>query len=162
MCSHRVGLGVFLANVRDEPRPWLARRVRRVDLESGGSFDYSCDSTRRDGHGRWLWRIVRLVFYLERREFRGASTPPSQDLPQAIRERQEPCSPRTVILGNKCASASSWVEAGTIVAAATPTYNGEPRRAPSWKKSGVSWHLSFLASPAIVSAGRRPLSKRLA
>jgi hypothetical protein len=21
-------------------------------------FDHSCDSTRRDGHGRWLWRLV--------------------------------------------------------------------------------------------------------
>src|ERR1051325_378271 len=24
-------------------------------------FDHSYDSTRRDGHGRWLWRLVGLV-----------------------------------------------------------------------------------------------------
>ena len=28
-------------NVKDEPRPWLARRVRHDDLESEISFDYS-------------------------------------------------------------------------------------------------------------------------
>ena len=25
----------------------------------GFHFGDSCDSTRRDGHGRWLWRLVR-------------------------------------------------------------------------------------------------------
>src|SRR5438477_124385 len=25
-------------------------------------FDYSYDSTRRDGHGRWLWRLVRRLY----------------------------------------------------------------------------------------------------
>ena len=47
------------ANVKDEPRPWPARRVRHHDLDSAGSFRNSFDSTRRDGHGRWLWRLVR-------------------------------------------------------------------------------------------------------
>ena len=28
----------------------------------GFHFDYSYESTRRDGHGRWLWRLVRPVF----------------------------------------------------------------------------------------------------
>src|SRR5437773_1119420 len=37
----------FPANVKDEPRLWLARLLR---------------SRRRDGHGRWLWRLVRLFF----------------------------------------------------------------------------------------------------
>src|SRR5258706_16428795 len=25
-------------------------------------FDHSYDSTRRDGHGRWLWRLVRRLY----------------------------------------------------------------------------------------------------
>ena len=29
-------------------------------------FDRSYDSTRRDGHGRWLWRLVRPVHDLVR------------------------------------------------------------------------------------------------
>jgi hypothetical protein len=52
--------GFSLPNVKDEPRPWLARRVRHDDLDSVASFGNSFGSTRRDGHGRWLWRLVRL------------------------------------------------------------------------------------------------------
>src|SRR6185295_6980779 len=40
----------LLPNVKDEPRPWLARRVQPDDLESVVSFRDSCDSTRRDSH----------------------------------------------------------------------------------------------------------------
>ena len=50
----------FLPNVKDEPRPWLARRVPHNDLDSGVSFRSSFDRTRRDSHGRWLWRLVSL------------------------------------------------------------------------------------------------------
>jgi hypothetical protein len=45
-------------NVKDEPRPWLARRVRHDDLDSRVSIRDSFGSTRRDSHGRWLWRLV--------------------------------------------------------------------------------------------------------
>src|ERR1044071_7033071 len=51
-----------LANVKAEPRPWLARRVPKYDSRSVASFRKSFDSTRRDSHGRWLWRLVRPVF----------------------------------------------------------------------------------------------------
>src|SRR5688572_30414173 len=27
-------------------------------------FDHSYDSTRRDGHGRWLWRLVRRLGFI--------------------------------------------------------------------------------------------------
>jgi len=48
----------FLPNVKDEPRPWLARRVPHDDLDSVVSSQSSFDRTRRDSHGRWLWRLV--------------------------------------------------------------------------------------------------------
>ena len=53
-----------MANVKDEPRPWPARRVRHDDPHSVVSFRISFGSTRRDGHGRWLWRLVRLFYGL--------------------------------------------------------------------------------------------------
>ena len=49
-------------NVKDEPRPWLARRVPNYDLGSVVSGRDSFGSTRRDGHGRWLWRLVGPFF----------------------------------------------------------------------------------------------------
>src|SRR5262249_54985368 len=42
-----------LPNVQDEPRLWLARLLR---------------SRRRDGHGRWLWRLVGLLHSSRRNE----------------------------------------------------------------------------------------------
>src|SRR5258707_11551446 len=55
--------GAGSPNVKDEPRPWLARRVRHEGVESEVSFRDAFDSTRRDSHGRWLWRLVRLVWF---------------------------------------------------------------------------------------------------
>jgi hypothetical protein len=57
-------------NVKDEPRPWLARRVQRDDLESEVSFGASWGSTRGDSHGRWLWRFVRRILDEEIRDVR--------------------------------------------------------------------------------------------
>jgi len=48
-----------LANAKDEPRLWPARRVLNYGLDSEVSSRNSFDSTRRDGHRRWLWRLVR-------------------------------------------------------------------------------------------------------
>jgi len=49
----------FLPNVKDEPRPSLARLVQHDDLDSAASFRKAFDSTSRDSEGRWLWRLVR-------------------------------------------------------------------------------------------------------
>ena len=57
-----VGLSWVLPNVKDEPRPWPARRVPNYDLGSEVSLRKPFDSTRRDGHGRWLWRLVGPFF----------------------------------------------------------------------------------------------------
>jgi len=43
-CSIAVPHGFLLPNVTDEPRLWLARRLR---------------SRWRDSHRRWIWRLVR-------------------------------------------------------------------------------------------------------
>jgi hypothetical protein len=48
-----------MPNVKDEPRPQLARRVRLHDHNSVSSLRSSFYSTRRDSCGRWLWRLVR-------------------------------------------------------------------------------------------------------
>src|SRR5437879_5590986 len=45
-------------NVKDEPRPRPARLLRHYVDESALSFDWSFNSRRRDGRGRWLWRLV--------------------------------------------------------------------------------------------------------
>jgi hypothetical protein len=52
----------FLANVKDEPRPQLARRVPHHDYNSIASFLLHFYSTRRDSCGRWLWRLVSPFF----------------------------------------------------------------------------------------------------
>ena len=48
----------LLPNVKDEPRPSPARLVQHYAFDSAVSFQKSYDSTRRDGEGRWLWRLV--------------------------------------------------------------------------------------------------------
>ena len=54
-------VSMFLANVKDEPRPQPARLVRDSDFWSGVSFGNGLGRTRRDGCGRWLWRLVGRV-----------------------------------------------------------------------------------------------------
>jgi hypothetical protein len=48
----------YLPNVKDEPRPQLARRVPHTIQQSTASLLFSLNSTRRDSCGRWLWRLV--------------------------------------------------------------------------------------------------------
>src|SRR5438046_1516356 len=52
----------FSPNVKDEPRPRLARLLQASIAQSVVSFDSPFVSTRHDGRGRWLWRLVRPVF----------------------------------------------------------------------------------------------------
>jgi len=47
-----------MANVKDEPRRELARRVPQSELNSDSSFRSSFGRTRRDSSRRWLWRLV--------------------------------------------------------------------------------------------------------
>ena len=60
---HHAGLSYAIAadapNVKDEPRPRPARLLRASVAQSAFSFDSTCVSRRRDGRGRWLWRLVR-------------------------------------------------------------------------------------------------------
>ena len=57
LCHGRIA---FLPNVKDEPRPRPARLLRPSIALSVFSFDLAFVSRRRDGRGRWLWRLVRL------------------------------------------------------------------------------------------------------
>src|SRR4051812_43383726 len=50
---------LFLPNVKDEPRPRPARLLRPSIAHSVTSFDSAFVCRRRDGRGRWLWRLVR-------------------------------------------------------------------------------------------------------
>src|SRR5438445_306850 len=50
---------LILPNVKHEPRPWPPGIRRKEIVESGSPFDSTYNSRRRDGHGRWLWRLVR-------------------------------------------------------------------------------------------------------
>ena len=60
-CASQPLLG--LANVKDEPRRELARRVPHSELDSLSSFRSTFRRTRRDSSRRWLWRLVsRLAF----------------------------------------------------------------------------------------------------
>ena len=58
--SHRSALffSAILPNVKDEPRPRPARLLRPSVAHSAVSFDSAFVSRRRDGRGRWLWRLV--------------------------------------------------------------------------------------------------------
>jgi hypothetical protein len=70
------------SNVKDEPRPQPARRVLHSMLRSISSFRFGFHSTRRDGCGRWLWRLVRRLVHAHA-SFRTplAPTPSPQTLP---------------------------------------------------------------------------------
>src|SRR5438874_13495598 len=56
-------IGADTPNVKDEPRPRPARLLRPSIAHSVVSFDSSFVSRRRDGRGRWLWRLVRPFFH---------------------------------------------------------------------------------------------------
>jgi len=56
--KNRIGC-MLLPNVRDEPRPRQARLLRPSIAHSVVSFRFAFNSRRRDGRGRWLWRLVR-------------------------------------------------------------------------------------------------------
>ena len=71
---------VVVPNVKDEPRPQPARLVPHSDFQSGISFENRLGSTRRDGCGRWLWRLVRRIFVFERTD---------ESLPLRMRVRPE-------------------------------------------------------------------------
>src|SRR4051794_7858723 len=45
-------------NVKDEPRPRPARLLRPSIAHATVSFHFAFGSRRRDGRGRWLWRLV--------------------------------------------------------------------------------------------------------
>src|SRR5436190_12674522 len=49
-----------LPNVKDEPRPRPARLLQPSIDHSASSFRFALVSRRRDGRGRWLWRLVGL------------------------------------------------------------------------------------------------------
>src|SRR5437773_11098956 len=50
-----------LPNVKDEPRPRPARLLQASIGQPVVSFDSTYVSRRRDGRGRWLWRLVRRL-----------------------------------------------------------------------------------------------------
>src|SRR5260221_12658234 len=55
--------GFCLTSKMSHDRGWRAACGIRNWIQTF-HFDYSYDSTRRDGHGRWLWRLVGPVFLL--------------------------------------------------------------------------------------------------
>ena len=59
---HELRAARIQPNVKDEPRPWPARLLRYEIEQSFSAFDLTYVSRRRDGHGRWLWRLVRPVW----------------------------------------------------------------------------------------------------
>jgi len=60
-------IATFLpANVKDEPRRELARRVPQSELDSDSSFRSTFGRTRRDSYRRWLWRLVRPFLSVSR------------------------------------------------------------------------------------------------
>src|SRR5438132_987461 len=81
-CNRRIGADT--PNVKDEPRPQPARLLQPAGDNSAHAFGYTFVSRRRDGCGRWLWRLVGPGYTIGRQ----AAIPPFGVLP--IRHRSEP------------------------------------------------------------------------